>query len=76
MRAKFHRPVATPTHLCARGISASLHVIACIEDPPLTRRILGHVQLRATVAGITARRAVFAALQNTKAFINPWTCSV
>jgi hypothetical protein len=38
--------VTAPAHPCARGISASLHVIACIEEPALIARILGHVQQR------------------------------
>ncbi len=38
--------VAAPAHTCARGISASMHVIACIEDPLLMVKILGHVQWR------------------------------
>ena len=33
----------------------TLRVISCIEDPPLIRKILGHVQQRAALTGITAR---------------------
>jgi hypothetical protein len=33
--------VAAFAHPCARGISASMHVIACIEDPQWIRKILG-----------------------------------
>ena len=36
--------VAAPAHPCARGISASLHVIASIEEPVLIERILEHVR--------------------------------
>ena len=39
--------VAAPAHPCARGISASLHVIACIEEPVLIERILAHVRGKA-----------------------------
>ena len=39
--------VAAPAHPCARGISASLHVIACIEEPVLIERILVHVRGKA-----------------------------
>ncbi len=35
--------VAALAHPCARGISASLHVIACIEDPAVIRKILQHL---------------------------------
>jgi hypothetical protein len=34
-------------HPCARGISASLHVIASIEEPALIERILAHVRGKA-----------------------------
>jgi hypothetical protein len=36
--------VAAPAHPCARGISASLHVIASIEEPGRIERILAHVR--------------------------------
>ena len=36
--------VAAPAHPCARGLSASLHVIASIEEPVLIERILEHVR--------------------------------
>ena len=39
--------VAAPAHPCARGISASLHVIASIEEPVLIERILVHVRGKA-----------------------------
>jgi hypothetical protein len=39
--------VAAPAHPCARGISASLHVIASIEEPALIERILAHVRGKA-----------------------------
>ena len=35
---------------CARGISASLHVIACVEEPALIRKILVHVRAREELA--------------------------
>ena len=40
--------VAAPAHPCARGISASMHVIAdtsdrCIEDPVVINKILAHL---------------------------------
>jgi heme A synthase len=47
--------VAAPAHPCARGISASMHVIACIEDPPLIAKILGHVRSREAAATMQAR---------------------
>ena len=34
-----HLIKAAPAHPCARGISASLHVIACIEDPQVIKKI-------------------------------------
>jgi hypothetical protein len=40
---------------CARGISASLHVIACIEDPPLIAKILAPVQRREYLTGNAPR---------------------
>jgi hypothetical protein len=40
---------------CARGIRASLHVIACIDDPPLIAKILGHVRSRAPATAIQVR---------------------
>jgi hypothetical protein len=42
--------VAAPAHPCARGISASLHVIASIEEPALIERILAHVRGKAEVS--------------------------
>jgi len=33
-----------PAHPCARGIRASPHVIACIEDPAVISKILKHLQ--------------------------------
>ena len=39
--------VAAPAHPCARGISASLHVIASIEEQVLIERILAHVRGKA-----------------------------
>ena len=39
--------VAALAHPCARGISASMHVIACIEDPRVIRQILEYLDRRA-----------------------------
>jgi hypothetical protein len=39
--------VAAPAQPCARGISASMHVIASIEEPALIERILAHVRGKA-----------------------------
>jgi hypothetical protein len=39
--------VAATAHPCARGISASLHVIASIKEPALSERILEHVRGKA-----------------------------
>ena len=39
--------VAAPAPPSARGISASLHVIASIEEPALIERILAHVRGKA-----------------------------
>ncbi len=36
--------VAVPAHPCAHGIRASMHIIACIEDPAVIRKILKHLQ--------------------------------
>ena len=36
--------VAAPAYPCARAISASLHVIACIEDPVVIKKILTHLK--------------------------------
>jgi hypothetical protein len=47
--------VAAPAHPCARGISASIYVIACIEEPWLIRKILGHVRQQKAHCGVTAR---------------------
>jgi hypothetical protein len=35
--------VAALAHVCARGISASLHVIACIVDPAVIRKMLNQL---------------------------------
>jgi hypothetical protein len=40
-------------HPCARGISASLHVIACIEDPTIIKKILMHLDQYAHSAEAT-----------------------
>jgi hypothetical protein len=40
---------------CARGISASLHVIACVEEPALIAKILGHIRAREALVGLEAR---------------------
>ncbi len=39
--------ITAPAHPCARGISASLHVIAAIEDPSTIAKILKHLGLPA-----------------------------
>lgn len=39
--------VAAPAHPCARGISASPHDIAAIEEPALIARILAHAREKA-----------------------------
>ena len=39
--------VAAPARPCARGISASMHVIACIENPVLIKKILTHLKEKA-----------------------------
>ncbi len=45
--------LAAPAHPCAHGISASLHVIASIEDPAVIAHILKHLkQEEASQAGI------------------------
>jgi hypothetical protein len=36
--------VAAPAHPCARGISASLHVIASIKEPAPIGQMLAHVR--------------------------------
>ncbi len=36
--------VAVPAHPCAHGIRASMHIIACIEDPVVISKILKHLQ--------------------------------
>jgi hypothetical protein len=36
--------VTAPAHPCARGISASMHVIASIEDPEVIEKILAHIE--------------------------------
>ena len=46
--------VAAPAHPCARGINASLHVIACVEDPVAIEKILKHLKEKA-VSDNTAR---------------------
>ena len=43
--------VAAPAHPCARGISASVHVIACIEDPVVIEKIATHLNEKAASAG-------------------------
>jgi hypothetical protein len=53
--------VADPAHPCARGMSASMHVIACIEDPPLIAKILGHVRWREAAATMQPRAPPFEA---------------
>jgi len=40
-RGKDSRTCGDP---CAHGIRASLHIIACIEDPVVIRKILTHLQ--------------------------------
>jgi len=35
---------AAPAHPCARGIHASMHIIACTEDPVVISKILKHLQ--------------------------------
>ena len=35
--------IAVPAHPCAHGISASMHVIASIEDPAVIQKILTHL---------------------------------
>jgi len=42
-RCQGHVKVTALAHPCARGISASLHVIACIEDPEVIEKILMHL---------------------------------
>jgi len=42
--------IAVPAHPCAHGISASMHVIASIEDPAVIRKILAHLDDNATSA--------------------------
>jgi hypothetical protein len=37
--------LTAPAHPCARGISASMHVIAAITDPAVIRKILNHLGL-------------------------------
>ena len=39
--------ISSPAHPCARAISASLHVIAAIEDPSTIAKILKHLGLPA-----------------------------
>ena len=39
--------MAAPAHPCARGISASMHVIASIEDPAVIKQILAHLERKA-----------------------------
>ena len=40
---------------CARGISASLHVIACVEEPALIAKILEYIRIRDQLGGLEAR---------------------
>ena len=35
--------IAVPAHPCAHGISASMHVIASIEDPAVIKKILDYL---------------------------------
>ena len=35
--------IAVPAHPCAHGISASMHVIASIEDPAVIQKMLAHL---------------------------------
>jgi hypothetical protein len=35
--------IVAPAHPCARDISASVHVIACIEDPLIIKKVLTHL---------------------------------
>ena len=44
--------VAVPAHLCTHGISASMHVIASIEDPVVIKKILAHLKEKVTLAGL------------------------
>jgi hypothetical protein len=39
--------VAALAHPCARGIRASMHIIACIEDPVVIEKILTHLNEKA-----------------------------
>jgi len=41
--------VAVPAHPCAHGIRASMHIIACIEDPVVIRKILNHLQEKSLI---------------------------
>jgi hypothetical protein len=43
--------IAAPAHLCARGISATMHVIAGIEDPVVIKKILTHLKEKAASVG-------------------------
>ena len=47
--------IAAPAHPCARGINASMHVIACVEDPVAIEKILKHLKQKA-VSDTTAQR--------------------
>ena len=38
---------------CARGISASMYVIACIEDPQVVKKILDHLRDKAEIPAHT-----------------------
>jgi len=40
--------IAAPAHPCTRGISASMHVIASIEDPAVIKKILAHLEDKVT----------------------------
>jgi hypothetical protein len=44
-----------PCRRAVRACGGKLRVIACIEDPPLIAKILGHVQRRKTLTGTAAR---------------------
>ena len=48
--------VVAPAHSCARDISASMHVIACIEDPLVIKKTLTHIDSKAAAG---AARRVF-----------------
>ncbi len=45
--------VAALAHPCARGIRASMHIIACIEDPVVIEKILIHLNEKAPYSQAT-----------------------